>query len=151
MKLAVVAVAALLLQGAGFKATFVGGGHAPAINKRWPYTVKVTDAKGKPTAARITAVVVDPVGGVHPVEFFATIVPKPAAPQCPPNWILDPQAKPPTCKKYVTNYPIKGTFKDAIIWPPESGGYALTFKVTVRVGTAKKVLIYLLTPQLPAS
>ena len=121
MKLVVVAVAALALQGAAFKATFVGGGHTPVINARWPYTVKVTNAKGKPLAARITAVVVDPIGGVHPVEFFAN-------------------------KKTVTNYPIKGTFRDAIIWPPEANGYTVTFKVTVRIGTAKKVLTYLLTP-----
>jgi hypothetical protein len=110
--------------GAAFRATFVGGGHTPPINTRWPYTVKVTDAKGKPLAARITAVVIDPIAQVHPVEFFAN-------------------------KKTVTNYPIKGTFRDAIIWPPESGGYKLTFRVTVRVGTAKKVLTYILTPQLP--
>ena len=122
MKLVVVAVAALALQGAAFKATFVGGGHTPVIDTRWPYTVKVTDAKGKPLAARITAAVIDPIGGVHPVEFFSS------------------------SKKFVTNYPIKGTFKDAIIWPPESNAYALTFKVTVRVGTAKKVLTYVLTP-----
>ncbi len=124
MKLVVVAVAALAIQGAAFKATFVGGGHTPVIGTRWPYTVKVTDAKGKPLAARITAVVIDPIGGVHPVEFFVS------------------------SKKFVTNYPIKGTFKDAIIWPPESNSYALTFKVTVRVGTTKKLLTYLLTPHL---
>jgi hypothetical protein len=81
----------------------------------------VTDAKGKPLAARITAVVVDPIGGVHPVEFFAN-------------------------KKTVTNYRIKGTFRDAIIWPPEANGYTVTFKVTVHVGAAKKVLTYKLTP-----
>lgn len=50
----------------------------------------MTDAKGKPIAARITVVVIDPIGGIRPVEFFAN-------------------------KKHVTNYPIKGTFKDAII------------------------------------
>ena len=123
MKLVVVAVAALALQSAGFKATFTGGGHAPAINTRWAYSVKVTDAKGKPLAARLTAVVVDPIGVAHPVEFFSS------------------------AKKHVTNFPIKGTFRDAIIWPIESKGYALTFKTTVRVGTAKRVLTYLLTPQ----
>ena len=127
MKLVVVAVAALALQGATFKATLTAGGHAPPINTRWAYSVKVTDAKGKLLAARITIVVVDPVGGVHPVEFFSSAV------------------------KHVTNFPIKGTFKDAIIWPPESGGYELTFKVTVQVGTKKRVLKYLLTPQLPAA
>jgi hypothetical protein len=122
MKLLAAAVAAFALQGVPFKATLVGGGHTPTINTRWPYTVKVTDAKGKPLAARITAVVVDPIGGVHPVEFF-------------------------TSKKTVTNYPIKGVFKDAITWPPESTNYQLKFKVTVRVAKAKRVLTYLLTPQ----
>jgi hypothetical protein len=123
MKLVVVAVAALALQSAGFKATLLAGGHAPAINTRWPYSVKVTNTKGKPLAARLTAVVVDPIGGVHPVEFFSSST------------------------KHVTNFPIKGTFRDAIIWPPESKGYALTFRMTVRVGTAKRVLTYLLTPR----
>ena len=122
MKLIAIAVSALALQAVGFKATFIGGGHSPAINVRWPYTVKVTDLKGKPLAARITAVVIDPIGMVHPVEFFAN-------------------------KKTVTNYPIKGTFRDAILWPVESKGYLLTFRVTVRVGTTKRVLKYLLTPQ----
>lgn len=126
MKVVVVAVAALALQGAGFKATLTGGGHTPAINTRWSYSVKVTDAKGKPLTARLTAVVVDPIGGIHPVEFFSN-------------------------KKTVTNYPIKGTFRDAVLWPPESGGYELKFRVTVRVGTTKRVLTYLLTPRLPAS
>src|SRR5260221_5085051 len=123
MKIVVVAVAALALKSAGFKATLMGGGHAPAINTRWAYSVKVTSANGKPLAARLTAVVVDPIGGVHPVEFFSSST------------------------KHVTNFPIKGTFRDAIIWPPESKGYALTFRMTVRVGTAKRVLTYLLTPQ----
>jgi hypothetical protein len=126
MKLVVVVVTALALQGAAFKATFVGGGHAPPINTRWAYSVKVTDAKGKALAARISAVVVDPIGAVHPVEFFSSAT------------------------KHVTNFPIKGTFKDAIIWPPESGGYELTFRVTVKVGTTKRVLTYRLTPKLPA-
>lgn len=122
MRLLALAAAVFALGGAPFKATFVGGGHKPTINTRWPYSVKVTDAKGKPLAARITAVVIDPIGGVHPVEFFAN-------------------------KKTVTNFPIKGTFKDAVIWPPESTNYELKFKLTVRVGAAKKVLVYPLTPQ----
>jgi hypothetical protein len=123
MKLVAVAVAALALQSAGFRATLAAGGHAPAINTRWAYSVKVTDGKGKPLAARITAVVVDPIGGVHPVEFFSSAT------------------------KHVTNFPIKGTFRDAIIWPIEAKGYQLLFKVTIRVGTAKRVLRYVLTPQ----
>jgi hypothetical protein len=121
MRLVAVAVAALALQGATFKATLAGGGHTPGINVRWPYTVKVRDAKGHPLAARISVAIVDPIGGVHPVEFFANT-------------------------KNITNYPIKGTFRDAVLWPPESRGFTLKFRVTVKVKTAKRVLTYAVTP-----
>jgi len=116
------ALAVFALGATPFRATLVGGGHTPTVNTRWPYTVKVTDAKGKPLAARISVAIVDPIGGVHPVEFYANT-------------------------KTVTNYAIKGTFRDAVTWPPESTSYELTFRVTVRVGKAKRVLVYKLTPK----
>ncbi len=81
----------------------------PKVNVPWAYSVKVVDAKGKPVAAKLSMVVIDPVGGVHPVEFFK---------------------KKPT----VTNYPINGTFSDKIIWPPASVGYVLKLKATARAG-----------------
>jgi hypothetical protein len=121
MRTIAVAVAALALQSAGFKATLTAGGHAPVINKRWPYSVKVDNSKGKPLAARITVAVVDPIGIVHPVEFFSS-------------------------KKTVTNIPFKGTFREAVLWPIQSKGYTLTFRVTVRIGAAKRVLRYAVTP-----
>lgn len=104
-----------------FRATLTAGTHHPAINTRWPYTVKVSDPKGRPLRATISVAVVDPLGGVHPTEFYANT-------------------------KIVKNIPFKGVFRDAVKWPPESRGYPLTFRVTVKVGTAKKVLTYLVTP-----
>jgi hypothetical protein len=104
-----------------FKATLIAGTHQPAVNTRWPYAVKVTDAKGHPLRARVSVAVVDPIGGVHPTEYYAS-------------------------KKLVMNIPFRGTFRDAVKWPPESKGFPLTFRVTVTVGTAKRVLKYVVSP-----
>jgi hypothetical protein len=122
MRLLAIAATSLAVTAAPFKATLTVGMHHPAINTRWPYVVKVVDAKGKPLRARISVAVVDPIGGVHPTLYYVSTT------------------------KYVTNIPFRGTFRDAVKWPPESKGYPLTFRVTVRVGTAKKVLRYLVTP-----
>ena len=121
MRLLAIAAAALAGAGVPFKATLTAGTHHPAINTRWPYTVRVVDAKGKPLAARISVAVVDPIGGVHPTQYYLGT-------------------------KYVTNIPFKGTFRDAVKWPPDSRGYPLTFRVTVKAGTAKKVLTYIVAP-----
>ena len=104
-----------------FKATLVAGTHHPAINTRWPYAVKVVDPNGRPLRATVSVAVVDPIGGVHPTQFYVGT-------------------------KYVTNIPFKGVFRDAVTWPPESRGYSLTFRVIVKVGTARKVLKYVVTP-----
>jgi hypothetical protein len=122
MRLAVIVASALAVQGAAFKATLAGGGHTPQVNTRWAYTVRATTSAGKPLEARLTAQVVDPLGTAHPVEFF-------------------------TSKKHVTNILFRGTFRNAVTWPPESRGFPLTFRVTVKVGTAKRVLRYTVTPR----
>ena len=122
MRLLAIAAAALAVGAAPFKATLTAGTHHPAISTRWPYVVKVVDPKGKPLRARISVAVVDPLGGVHPTLYYVSKT------------------------KYVTNILFRGTFRDAVRWPPESKGYPLTFRVTVKVGTAKKVLTYLVTP-----
>jgi hypothetical protein len=105
-----------------FRATLTVGTHHPAINTRWPYAVKVTDRTGHPLRARISVAVVDPIGGVHPTLFNASTT------------------------KYVTNIPFRGTFRDAVRYPPASKGYPLTFRVTLKVGTATKVITYLVMP-----
>jgi hypothetical protein len=128
MRLLVIAAATLALAGAAlsasaiaFRATLNAGTHNPAINTRWPYAVKVVDSKGHPLRARISVAVVDPLGTVHPTQYYLST-------------------------KYVTNIPFRGTFRDAVKWPPESKGYPLTFRVTVKVGSAAKVLRYVVTP-----
>jgi hypothetical protein len=128
MRLLAIGFAVLAVAGAApaatavaFRATLVAGTHRPAINTRWPYAVKVVNAKGKPLAARISVAVVDPLGTAHPTEFYAST-------------------------KLVKNIPFRGTFRDAVKWPPESKGYPLTFRVTVKVGTGTKVLKYVVTP-----
>jgi hypothetical protein len=106
-----------------FKASVTAPTHAPKINIHWPYQVTVTDLKGKPLAATLSLVVVDPVGGVHPVQYSYSKT------------------------KNVTNVPIKGTFRDYIIWPPASAvGLALKFRATLKTAKGKAVLIYLVTP-----
>ena len=112
---------ALALQGVAFKSTLTAGTHRPAVNARWPYVVKVVNTKGRPLRARITAQIVDPIGGVHPVEYFANT-------------------------RKVTNIPFRGTFREAVKWPPESKGFRLVFRVIVTVGTAKRTLSYAVTP-----
>ncbi len=56
-----------------FKATLTAATHTPKADNKthWPYQVKVTDLKGKPLAGKVTIAIVDPVGGVHPVQFGA--------------------------------------------------------------------------------
>ena len=122
MRLIAITASALAVTATSFKVTLHAGTHHPAINTRWPYSVRVVDAKGHPLRARISVAVVDPIGGVHPTLFYVSDT------------------------KYVTNIPFKGTFRDAVKWPPESKGYPLTFRVTVKVGTLKRVLKYLVTP-----
>jgi hypothetical protein len=50
-------------------------------------------------------------------------------------------------KKLVTNIPFRGTFRDAVKFPPESKGYPLTFRVTLKVGAATRVLKYTVVPK----
>jgi hypothetical protein len=122
MRLLALASASLALAAPTFKATLTAGTHHPAVDTRWPYTVKVVDARGKPLRARISVAVVDPLGLAHPTLYYVSDT------------------------KYVTNIPFRGTFRDAVRWPPESKGYPLTFRVTLKVGTTKKVLKYIVTP-----
>jgi hypothetical protein len=108
------------LQGVPFKATLTPAGHHPKVNTRWAYSVTVRNNTGKPIAAKITVQIKDPIGGVHPVEFF-------------------------NVKKNVVNHPIKGVFRDAVTWPPESRGVPLTFRVIVKALGKKRTLSYLVT------
>jgi hypothetical protein len=95
--------------------------HTPRINSHWPYAVRVM-RDGKPVAGKITVQIVDPIGGVHPVEFGANT-------------------------KKVTNVPVKGTFRDYMIFPASARGIPLKIRVTIVVGTDRSVANYPVTPQ----
>ena len=95
--------------------------HTPRITSHWTYTVRVT-RDAKPVPGKITVQIVDPIGGVHPVEFGANT-------------------------KQVTNVPIKGTFRDYMIFPASARGIPLKIRVTVVVGTGRSVVNYPVTPR----
>lgn len=94
---------------APFRVALTAPTHTPKVNARWNYTVHATDLAGKPLRARITAQVVDPFGGVHPVQFGTTT-------------------------KNIVNFRFTGSFHDFVQWPSEARSFRLTFRVTVTSG-----------------
>ena len=122
MAFVAVLLSVLSLHATPFKATLTTAGHTPRVNARWAYTVRVTNAARKPIAAKITVQIKDPLGGIHPVEFFDV-------------------------KKNVVNHPIKGVFRDAVLWPPDSRKFTLTFRVIVTAAGGRRILTYAVTPQ----
>jgi hypothetical protein len=119
MKLIALLAAVGALAGGAVKATLTAPTHTPKVNTKWFYIVRVTEG-GKAASARLTAQIVDPLGSAHPVTFDAT-------------------------KKPIKNFAFKGTFRDYVIWPADSRGIPLTLRLTIRVGTTKKVLTYRVT------
>jgi hypothetical protein len=116
-----VAAAVLAAGGSAVKVTLTAPGHTPKINTHWNYSVTAT-RDGKPVAAKVTVQIVDPIGGVHPVQFAKT-------------------------KKNIVGWPFKGIFRDYITWPASSAvGFGLTLRVTVKAGGASKVITYKVTP-----
>jgi hypothetical protein len=109
-------LATAALAAAPVKATLTAPGHAPKVNTRWHYTLRVTSS-GRPVAAKITVQIVDPIGGKHPVYLG-------------------------TSKKPIANYPIKGAFRDFVIWPSSSNGIPLTLRFLIRTGGKTKTLSY---------
>lgn len=116
--LCAVALALPCLAGAapGLQATLSAPGHTPKVSAKWFYVVRAT-VGGKPVKATITSQIVDPVGGVHAVEFGDT-------------------------HRLVTNRPFTGTFRDFVRFPPESQGIKLKFRVIVKAGAARRSLTY---------
>ncbi len=114
-------LAGMLLVATPTTVTVTAPTHTPKINTRWYYTVRATQA-GKPAAGRLTAQIVDPIGGSHPVQFG-------------------------TSTKNITNWAFTGRFRDFIIWPASSRGIPLRLRVVVKVGAAKRTVSYPVTPQ----
>lgn len=101
--------------------TLKTAGTKPKVNTHWPYSVTAT-LGGKPARGTVTAQIVDPIGGVHAVQFGAST-------------------------KYVTRIPFKGTFRDYVIFPKDSVGYPLKFRVIVRAGGKKQIASTIVTVQ----
>jgi hypothetical protein len=107
--------------------TFTAPGHSPRIGTsetvgpKWYYVVKVTQA-GRPVPARLTLQIVDPLGTAHPVQVAMSAAP-------------------------ITSYPIRGTYRDFLIFPPASRGIPLTIRATIVSGAARRVLTYVVTPR----
>ena len=84
MKLAAVLVALVVvpLAGAatGIKATLKAPAAQPKVNVKWPYSIKATDLQGKAVRATVTAVVIDPLGTIHPMDYGPTGPPNPGHP-----------------------------------------------------------------------
>jgi hypothetical protein len=118
--LTAIALAFPLVAGAAapFNVTFTAPKHTPKVNEKWNWKLTVATPAGKPLAATISAVVIDPVGGVHPVEYGCC------------------------AKKFITNVKIKGSFTDYVQYPLAAKGYKITFKVTVKTALGTKAVTY---------
>ena len=122
---ALLAVALLLMPAAATaqttavpRVTFHATTHTPKVNVRWPWSITVSTQAGKPLAATISVAVIDPLGGVNPVEY-----------DC--------------CKgKFITNVRIRGRFADKVIYPLASKGYRVMFRVTVKTALGRRVVNY---------
>ena len=127
MKARVVAllVFALLVPAAGTtgrntapRVVFRATTHTPKVNARWPWSIVVTTSAGRLLPATVSVAIVDPLGGVHPVEYGC-------------------------CKgKFITNVKIKGRFADYVQYPLSAKGFKLTFRVTVKTRLGKRVVTY---------
>jgi len=103
------------------KVTLTGLTHTPKVKVRNYYTVRAT-VGGKPAAARLTEVMIDPIGGKHPITYGTT--PKP-----------------------ITNLRFTGSFRDFLTFPGSGRGVPLTFRITVVVGKTKRTIDFKVTPR----
>ncbi len=104
------------------RVTLTAPTHTPRVNARWNYAVRVADARGRPLRARLTAQVIDPFGGTHAVELGNS-------------------------KRKIADHPFTGTFRDFTLWPLESRGFTLTFRVIVHAAGAMRTLNYRVRPR----
>ena len=121
MKFVATVLVGSLISLAPLTATLTAPTHTPKIKTRWYYTVRATVA-GKPAAGKLSAQIVDPIGGSHPVQFGSST-------------------------KNITNWPFTGRFRDFIIWPASSTGIPLKLRIVVKAGSAKRTLTFAVTPR----
>ena len=124
MKTFAIAGAALALVGGSavkVKVSLSAPTHQPKTDVHWPYAVRLTRG-GKPLTGRITVQIVDPIGGVHAVQFGSTT-------------------------RDITRFRFRGVFRDYVIWPPASRGIPLKLRVIVVRTGFRKVISYAVTPR----
>jgi len=121
IKVALAAAAAVTLAASPLKATLTAPSHAPKVNTHWNFVLRATSG-GKPVKARLTAQIVDPIGGVHYVGHASTTKP-------------------------IKNWPFTGVYRDYVVWPSSSRGIPLTLRLTVVAGAARKVIDYHVVPR----
>jgi hypothetical protein len=119
--LAILALPGAALGALPFRAMLVASTHTPKVNSNWFYVVSVTDRHGKLVKATITTRILDPLGGVHPVEFGC-------------------------CKKNVVNHPFTGVFGDSVIFPLAAKGFRVSFQVVIHALGVTQVLKYWVKP-----
>jgi hypothetical protein len=105
-----------------FKATLLAPKADPKVTVKWYYSIRVTDLKGRPIPATVTAKLIDPFGGVHEVDYGPT-------------------------QKPITNFRFRGTFRDYLIFPAESKGLTLTARWTVKAKGGTRVLTRKVVPR----
>ena len=113
--------AATVVAASPVKVTVTAPGHTPQVGVRWNYSVTATIG-GRQVKGLITEVIVDPIGGTHPVQFG-------------------------TGTKVIKNWPFKGVFRDFMQWPKSSRGVPLTWRITVVAGKTRRVVNYKVTPR----
>jgi len=92
--------------------------HTPKVNARWPWSIVVTTPAGRLLPATVSVTIVDPIGGVHPVEYGC-------------------------CKgKFITDVTTRGRFADYVQYPPTAKAYRLTFRVMVKTRLGSRVVNY---------
>lgn len=105
---------------APFTATLSAPTHTPKTTAKWNYTIRVTSG-GQQVRASLTAQIIDPFGGAHPATYANT-------------------------NKPLVNWPFTGVFHDYLQFPPESKGFKVTLRFTLRAKGARKVLTYWIRP-----
>jgi antitoxin (DNA-binding transcriptional repressor) of toxin-antitoxin stability system len=86
---------------ASFRVTLTAPTHTPRVNAKGWYTVHTRNLQGRLIRATLTAQIVDPFGGAHPVAYDNT-------------------------KQNIVARPFNGVFGDYIQFPADSKGFRLT-------------------------
>jgi hypothetical protein len=105
----------------GLTATITAAGHTPRIGAPWHYAIHA-ELDGHPVAGSLTATIVDPVGGVHPLGRGARA-------------------------GNVTHLAFSGVYRDFVVFPASSRGIPLKLRFVVNAHGATSTVVYAVTPR----